>query len=182
MASPTSFGGSLTALTNQSINVNIDYDVVALATDLAIGGARTFQSSLYGGFLYGTSVATTVDGGNSGLLDLLLTSSAFGAGSESDSFDTPAGQVHVHHSIQLSDVANFYSFDSVTLRAVPVPGSLALLGSALADTGVGEAEGHPRKLSSRRTATVSLDVLHLLPHLLDEDLEVDRLARGLGVG
>ncbi len=135
--SPTSFGGSLLAAADQSISIVINYDVVALAAGLAVSGANTFEDPLFGGFTYfgspvsggQASVATTVDGDTSGLLELLLTGGY--DDSESAQFDTPTSRVHIQHSIQIADNAAFTSFDSVTLRPVPLPGSAALLALAL---------------------------------------------------
>jgi hypothetical protein len=133
---------------NQSITVDIDYDVVALLSDLAVGGAMTFESSLTGGFgqaggpsyLGQASIESMVDGDASGLLSLLLTNEAnllygFGSDSDSASFGTPATRVHVSHSIQLANGASFSSFDAVTLRAVPLTSMAPLLALAFAFAG-----------------------------------------------
>jgi hypothetical protein len=144
-ASPMSFG-YLSTLENQSITVNIDYDVVALAAGLAVGGAMTFEDPLIGGFTraggiyFGgqASVATTVDGDTSGVLELLLTydpSQQYGGHSASALFDTPTSRAHVQHNIQIADGAALSSFDSVTLRPVPLPGSAALFVLAFAVLG-----------------------------------------------
>ena len=130
---------------NQSMTVNIDYDVVALLNDLAVGGSTTYESAYTGGFgkvgglnpLGQASIATHVDGGTSGALELLLTNESyapFGFGGDSDSayFDTPANRVHVHHRIQLRDGSSFSSFHTVaSTTTVPIPNVAPLLGLAL---------------------------------------------------
>ena len=130
--------GSLVALNGQSINLMIEYDVVSLAAGLTARGAETFAGGFYGGFSMDddgqASVTTTVDGGVSGLLELLLINpfpyvqSAYA----SALFDTPANQMHVQHSIQIANGAEFLAFDAVTLRAVPLPGTAFLFPIAAA--------------------------------------------------
>jgi hypothetical protein len=144
---PTYFGYLSTAA-NQSITVNIDYDVVALLAGLAVGGATTFETSYTGGFgmagalnpLGQASIATTVGDESSGLLSLLLTNESylqygFGTDVASANFETPTSRAHVHHSIQLANGASFSSFDSLTLRAVPLTSMAPLLAVAFAFVG-----------------------------------------------
>jgi hypothetical protein len=130
---------------NQSMTVNIDYDVVALLNDLAVGGSTTYETAYTGGFgkvgalnpLGQASIATRVDGGTSGVLELLLTNesyASFGFGEDSDSadFGTPVKRVHVHHRIQLGDGASFSSFHAViSPTTVPIPNVAPVLGFAL---------------------------------------------------
>ncbi|MEO8444838.1 MAG: hypothetical protein ABI567_07540 [Gammaproteobacteria bacterium] len=139
--SPTAFGYLYTGA-NQTITIAINYDVVALAADLGIGGTRTFASSLYGGFMnYGSpsgptaSLSTTLesDGLDRLVLDLPSTSAYTFEPSGSLGFAAPATSAHVQHTIQFSNGTSFGSFDSTILRAtiVPLPGTIGLLGLSL---------------------------------------------------
>lgn len=139
--------GFLPTAPGQSITFTIDYDVVALLDNLAVGGATTFESSYIGGFSRGgglnsmgqASVASRISAASE-VLDLLLTNDSysaygFGADSSTANLSTPTTTVHVRHTISLADGASFSSFDALTLRAVPLPGSAPVLAFALAVIG-----------------------------------------------
>lgn len=121
----------LFAVAGQSISIDIAYDVVALASGLAIGGTETSASQLYGGFLWagGTGSLSTT-------LDTLVLDFPPGvpAGRVSALFAAPATRAHARHRVQIADGAAFGSFDSVILRATaaPLPGSAGLLVFSLA--------------------------------------------------
>jgi hypothetical protein len=140
--SPTLLGGSLWAGTNESISFNIDYDVVALAAGLAVGGTETFFiAPYYGGFqnlLPGSgSIANTLDNGVLGSLVLDYPPLSFGNRDESILLAAPVERVRVRHSVQIANGQGLSGFDSVVLRAaaVPLPGSVGLLALSFAILG-----------------------------------------------
>ncbi len=138
-ASPSSFGNYLYTGANQSISIDIDYDVVALGADLAIGGTETSTSTLYGGAPPGGgtgSLSTTLSSDALGMLVLDVPLGGFvSEGRESGLFAVPADRAHVRHSIQIANGAGFGAFNSVILQAVPAPGTAGLLAFALAVLG-----------------------------------------------
>lgn len=131
LATPTSFG-YLQTIPGQSITIDIAYDVAAVAPGLAIGGTRTFASSLYGGFTDNASLSTTLDSGLLETLVLDFPSVANEAGGTALLVE-PAATARVRHRFRIADGAAFSSFNSVTVATtVPLPGSVGLLGFALA--------------------------------------------------
>lgn len=134
------FFSHLQTTPGQSITIDIAYDVAAVAPGLAIGGTRTFASSLYGGFIDwyyplgsdNASLSTTLD---SDVLETLVLDFPSAANEVSGTalLVEPAATARVRHRFRIADGAAFSSFNSVTVATtVPLPGSVGLLGFALA--------------------------------------------------
>jgi hypothetical protein len=134
-ASGSSFG-YLNTGPDQSITIDVAYDVTALTADRAIGGHQIYASSYYGGFFTGylgvASLSTTLD---DDVLNMLVLDYASGIdpGQQSSLLAAPADRVRVHHKVEFANGSAFGGFNAVTLQAtvVPAPGSVGLLALSL---------------------------------------------------